>query len=347
MDDQAKLLNSLPKYCSWQDLQQYFATSSNSMIVLSLILLILSLYVFNTIIRGPKLNLPPSPTRLPIIGNLHQLAGALGLHRSFRTLSEKYGPLILVHVFNAPTLVVSSEEMSREVLNNSAFLNRPLSKATNVLLYGSDIVFSRYGDYWREAKKLCVVELLNLKRVQAFRYVTEEEVATMMENIRGSCSQSEGVPVDLSKMFLAIASDIVSRCALGGKYETGDGRESFGVVSSRAMELLVAFSFEDLVPSLGWIDVLTGFNRRIRETAKELDSLLDRVIEEHKERSSDYQSDKKDLVDILLHVQKNGQLQVNLTEENIKGILLVPSTLLKSLFHSLQNPVYIYIYILL
>ncbi|GMN56906.1 hypothetical protein TIFTF001_027715 [Ficus carica] len=79
------------------------------------------------------LNLPPSPPRFPIIGNLHQL----GTHpqRSFRALSDKYGPLMLIHIGQTPTLVVSSADMLREIINNHdiVFSSRPEMTAANLL----------------------------------------------------------------------------------------------------------------------------------------------------------------------------------------------------------------------
>ena len=116
----------------WQEL--HISTLLNP-VLFSLLLLFSFLYLLNHTRNGNgKPNLPPSPPKLPIIGNLHQL-GTL-LHRSFHALSEKYGPLVLLHLGNAPFLVVSSSEIAREIMKDTVFTNRPQIRAARVLFYG-------------------------------------------------------------------------------------------------------------------------------------------------------------------------------------------------------------------
>ena len=181
------------------------------------LLLLFSLLYFLKHTRGGKLNLPPSPPKLPIIGNVHQI-GAL-LHRSLHAVSEKYGPLVLLHLGNAPFLVVSSSEIAREIMktHDTVLANRPQIRAARVLFHGcTDIAFCPYGEYWRQAKKICVLEILSQKRVQAFQFVREEEAAEMVKKIRDSCMN--GATIDLGEMFVNISSNIICRTALGRKY---------------------------------------------------------------------------------------------------------------------------------
>ena len=92
--------------------------------------------------------------------------------------------------------------------------------------------------------------------------------------------------------------------------------------------LFVAFSFGDFFLSFGWIDVLTGLIPSLKAISRELDALFDRVIEEHKtQNSDDDQANKLDFVEILLRLQKNNMLDLELTKDNLKAILMVSISL--------------------
>ncbi|XP_057438244.1 phenylacetaldehyde oxime monooxygenase CYP71AN24-like isoform X2 [Lotus japonicus] len=266
--------------------------------------------------RGSKRNLPPSPPKLPFIGNFHQL-GTIP-YRSFQTLSQKYGPLLLLHLGHLPLLVVSSADMAREVMqtHDTVFSSRPHLTSTKALLYGcNDIGFASYGDAWRQKRKLCVLELLSLKRVQSFQFIREEEVAALVEKIRsnGTCS------VNLREILIATTNNIICRCVFGRKYDVKGC--SFGPLVAKMMTQLSNFSVGDLYPLLGWVDVLTGQIKKFKATFEELDAFFDNVIAERKMERR-YFEKKKDFLDILLQLQEGGMSEFELTQDDLKALLL-------------------------
>ena len=311
------------------DEEQLSIIFQNPIIIVSVFLVSLVLLFLQISRRSnSKLNLPPSPPRLPIIGNVHQL-GAL-LHQSLRQLSQNYGPdLLLLHLGETPTVVVSSADVVREMIKSHdvVFSNRPKSTEPDILLYGcKDVTFSNYGEYWRQIRKMVVVELVSMKRVQQFQFVRDEEVSLLVSKVRKA--SLSGDCINLSDMFFGIANNIVSRCVIGQSIgELEDGKSRFGELSKRFMSQFIEFSVGDFFPRLKWVDVVRGFVGRLKSTFVEIDSFFEKVIEEHEavlETDHDCGSDSnKNFVNILLRLRKQGMLDFEFTRNDLKALLVV------------------------
>ncbi|KAL5545347.1 hypothetical protein UlMin_009131 [Ulmus minor] len=290
--------------------------------IFSLFFLFLSLVLlFKRNRTKGKLNLPPSPPRLPIIGNLHQL-GTLP-YRSLHALSNKYGPLMLLNLGQLPTLVVSSAKIIREITKNHdiVFSNRPKTTASEILAYGGkDVVFGPYGESWRQIRKICVVELLNRKRVLSLHSVREEEVASLVDCLRKSFL--EGCSINLSQMLSLASNNVVSRSVLGEKCDVEKNGFTLGDFAKTLSKQFGAFSVGDFFPSFKWIDVVRGLNRSLESTFKILDSFNDRVIEEHRKIKANGECETKDFLDVLLQIQRDGMHDIDLTRDHLKAILL-------------------------
>ncbi|XP_062115448.1 phenylacetaldehyde oxime monooxygenase CYP71AN24-like [Humulus lupulus] len=289
------------------------------------IFFISSIILFTCFRFRTESNLPPSPPGLPLIGNLHLLG--THPHRSLRALSTKYGPLMLLQMGHVPTLVVSTSEMVKEIVkkHDVIFSDRPKTSAADIYLYGcQDLGFAPYGAYWRQIRKVCVLELLSLKRVHQFHFVREEETALLVNKVRKGCA--DGACINLSEMLAATSSNIVSRCILGQRFEDENGQNVFGELSKKVLEDFVAFSAADFFPSkyLRWIDVVTGFKGRLNRRFQELDTFFQQLVQEHKDvlKSDHNGSGRKDFAGILLGLEKDGMLDFKLTPEKTKALLM-------------------------
>ncbi|XP_022864172.1 cytochrome P450 71A3-like [Olea europaea var. sylvestris] len=214
----------------------------------SFILFIIFLYKWAT--SKSKKRLLPSPAKLPVIGNLHQLG--LHPHRSLKELSERYGPLMMLHLGSVPALIVTSADAVREIVKNQdlIFSSRPKLSVMHRIVYGSkDIAFARYGDHWRHVRSIGVLQLLSNKRVQSCRHIREEETVV-----------------------------------LGKKYGGGEESENFELMLKEIGELLVTFNPGDFVPWLNWVSRVNGLDARLEKVAESFDEFLTRVVEEHRSR---------------------------------------------------------------
>ena len=216
---------------------------------------------------------------------------------------------MLLHLGHVPTLVVSSVEMAREMMktHDVVLSNRPKTMAANMFTYGYlDMSFASYGNYWRHARKVTILELLSLKRVQLFQFIREEEVKLLVHQIHHACVSKS--PINLTDMLLAVSNNVTSRCVFGRRSEVKNVKSTFGELSRRMLMQFTVFSFEDFFPYLGWIDYLTGIIASLKATLRALDALLDQVIKEHK--ILNVNDDKEDFVHILLKLQKKGILEI-------------------------------------
>ncbi|KAL9235601.1 hypothetical protein vseg_010346 [Gypsophila vaccaria] len=291
------------------------------LVVLPLIIFVYFLYkwVFRTESRTRR-NLPPSPPALPILGNNHQLGTYP--HRSLKRLSERYGELMVVYLGRVPALVVSSEKAAAEIMktHDAKFSSRASNKTANKLLYNCrNVAAAPYGEYWRQMKSICVLQLLNSKRVLSFRSVREEETALLMEQIEKASSS----PVNFSDMVMTLTSNVICRVAFGRKYSGAEGGGDFKKILKEFEEMLGRFRVGDCIPFLAWTDKLDGWDAKVDRVAKEYDQFLEEVLKEHQEHRKRLNHDKiKDLVDVLLDVQEDETTGFPVERDSIKAIIL-------------------------
>ncbi|KAK2631311.1 hypothetical protein EUGRSUZ_L03101 [Eucalyptus grandis] len=207
--------------------------------------------------RKRKSNLPPSPPKLPIIGNLHQLGKSP--HISLHRLVRKYGPIMSLQLGEVPTIVISSAAMAKEVMktHDLVLANRPQIFSAKHLFYDcTDMAFSPYGAYWRHIRKICILEVLSGKQVQSFGHVREEEVARLIHRIAESCPGT----INLSKLIGLYANDVLCRSAFGRNFSAGGDYDKHGFqkMLEEFQELLGGFSMGDFFPSMEFIHSLTG-----------------------------------------------------------------------------------------
>jgi hypothetical protein len=117
-----------------------------------------------------KVQLPPSPPGLPIIGHLHLVADLP--HVSLRNLSANHGfnDVMFLRLGSVPTLILSSPRAAEAIMrtHDHVFASRPASTVSDDLLYGSsDIAFSPYGEHWRQIRKLVTMHLFTVKKVHS------------------------------------------------------------------------------------------------------------------------------------------------------------------------------------
>lgn len=303
---------------------------SSSSLTLALSFLLLSAFILFKLLANTKpktnnnsseyLNLIPGPKRLPVIGTLHLHAGDSPPHHVFRDLSRKHGPLMRVQLGELPFLIVSSVETAKEVLrtHDVAFSNRPPGLAAEAFSYNyTGIGFAPYGESWRVLKRICILELLSMKRVRAFRHVREEETINLVKRI----AAVEGSPVNVTDEGHLLAYDIVTRASVGAK--TKDRLAIIHMIK-KLSNFGAGFNAADLYPSIKWLPFLTGIQFKIQKMHRKMDAMFDGIIAEHRKAATapGGEEEFEDLLDTLIKYQSEGS-ELPLTDDTIKAVLLV------------------------
>ncbi|XP_055812023.1 6,7,8-trihydroxycoumarin synthase-like [Solanum dulcamara] len=266
--------------------------------------------------------LPPGPLGLPIIGNLHQY-DSLAPQIYFWKLSKKYGKIFSLKLGSTPIVVVSSAKLAKEVMKTQdlTFCSRPSTLCQQKLSYNcSDIVFSPYNDYWREIRKICLLHLFSLKKVQSFSSIREYEVSRMIKKISQQATTSQ--ITNLSNIVVSLTSTTICRVAFGIRFdEEAHEKRRFDELLHETQEMLASFFVSDFFPSLSWIDKLTGMKNRLEKNFKYLDEFYEELIEKHVDPNRP-KSMEGDILDILLQLSKEQSTPINLTLDSIKAILM-------------------------
>ncbi|KAI5683738.1 hypothetical protein M9H77_04966 [Catharanthus roseus] len=305
-------------------------------IFMELILLLCSFFFFSFVLlklakRTKLLKLPPGPRPLPIIGNMHQLYGGL-IHHKLRDLAKKHGPLMHLQLGEVLTIIASSPEVAKQVYKTRdlIFSNRPSCfESYKAVSYDfTDIIFSPYGNYWRELRKICTMELLSTKRVQSFGSIREEETLNMIRSIislnEGENNNNNSKVVNLSQKIFSLTYSITSRIAFGKRNKD---QERFEGLVDEISKLAAGFSIADLYPSIKLLRVISGMERKLKRVQREVDEILQNILNEHRDQEmmmkgeSGEANKEDDLVDVLLNIQKSEDFEVPLSDNNLKAVL--------------------------
>ncbi|XP_065882067.1 cytochrome P450 726A27-like [Euphorbia lathyris] len=276
---------------------------------------ILVLIIWNWKNKSQTSNQPPQPPKLPLIGNLHQLICLLP-HRRLAELAKIYGPFMQLQLGQVTAVVVSSPEVAKQLFkdNDIKVSNRCRVSAADIIFYNrQDIGFAPYGEYWRQMRKICILELFSAKRVQSFRSIREEEISDLIRSINSKL----GSPINLSDMIFSLTNSIVARTVIGRKNRN---QEAVLEVMNRLVKAIAGFTVLDLFPSLQFIHVITGMKSTLLKLHKEADQIFENIIEEHKSELRGGQIESNNLLNVLLQLQENPDSY--LTTDGIKSITM-------------------------
>ncbi|PON46896.1 Cytochrome P450, E-class, group I [Trema orientale] len=293
-------------------------------------LLFLAIYALTKHFLNRIQNLPPSPfPALPIIGHLHLFKKPL--HRALSKISDRYGPVLLLHFGCRPVLLVSSPAAAEECLtrNDLVFANRPRLLAGKHLGNNyTSLVYASYGDHWRNIRRISTIELLSSNRLQMLSHIRADEVRWLIRRLLRLQNQT----ADMKSLFFELTLNIMMRMVAGRRYyceSVNNELEAKKVheIVSESNRLGGTSNISDFLPVMRWTWSGVGFEKSLIELQKKRVSFIQSLIDEKRKMASFNKSsppvlleETKCLIEVLLSLQESEPEYYK--DENIRGIML-------------------------
>ncbi|KAM7521064.1 hypothetical protein LguiB_020026 [Lonicera macranthoides] len=209
------------------------------------------------------------------------------------------------------TLVVSDSKMAKECFttNDKVFANRPEFLAAELLGCNYFMLgFSPYGPYWHQLRKIVTLELLSNRQLEMLGHIRVSEMKASIKDIyslwlKNKDGTSDRVKMKMTEWFGILVLNIVVRIIGVKRYLPDDGEEIRlqKAVMRKFFTLSGKFVVADFVPFLRCLDI-GGCEKKMKKTAKELDYIVDRWLQEHKRKrkSTGDSCDEQDFIDVML-----------------------------------------------
>ncbi|KAF9623456.1 hypothetical protein IFM89_003040 [Coptis chinensis] len=254
----------------------------------------------------------PGPSGFPFLGLVLTFTGSK-THRVLAHLAKTFKalPLMAFSVGFTRFIISSSVETAKEILNSSAFADRPVKESAYELLFHRAMGFAPFGDYWRNLRRISATHLFCPKRIASFGSFRNKIGQKMIGDIKHIMSVNR--EVELKRILHFGSLNNVMMSVFGKTYDFNEGSgEAFMLeeLVSEGYELLGIFNWSDHFPVLGWFD-FQGVRKRCKKLVSKVNVFVGKVIEEHRmKRVNGKLSDESagDFVDVLLDLEMENSL---------------------------------------
>ncbi|KAK6939680.1 Cytochrome P450 [Dillenia turbinata] len=271
-------------------------------------------------------NLPPTPfPSLPILGHFHLLRKPI--HRCLSKISDRYGPIVLLHFGYRKVLVISSPELAEECFtkNDVVFANRPRFLAGKII--GSNctnIVWAPYGDHWRNLRRISALEILSAHRLRTLSAVRSDEVNFLIRRLLKASKMNQ--TVDMKSAFFEVMMNAVMRMISAKRFygeEVEDSEEArrFREIQKETLEISLSNNVGEFLPMIRWFD---GSEKKLWALKIKRDLFYQNLIDQNRKLQidtslSDKTKQNRNLIQVLLSMQETDPAYY--TDQFIMGLL--------------------------
>ncbi|CAJ2642336.1 unnamed protein product [Trifolium pratense] len=259
------------------------------------------------------IDLPPGPTPLPFIGNLHQLGKKP--HRSLAKLAEIHGPIMSLKLGQIITIVISSPNMAKEILQtHDHFLsNRVIPNAVQVHDHHKySITFLPISPLWRDLRKICYNQLFSNKTLDESKGIRSQKLQQFLNDINQSSLINEAVEIGNINMAFKTAINLLSNTIFSlDLVESAGTVGDFKELVVNIMEECGKPNIADLFPSLKMFDP-QGIKGRTYAYAGKIIDIFQRLID-HRLKLREVQGfdTNNDMLNTFLNIDQANNQDMN------------------------------------
>ncbi|KAM0934627.1 putative flavonoid 3',5'-hydroxylase [Dioscorea sansibarensis] len=255
----------------------------------------------------------PGPRGFPLIGSMSLMHGLAHRKLAAEAKAHKAERLMAFSLGNTRVIITSNPDVAKEILNSSAFVDRPAKYSAHALMFHRAIGFAPFGSYWRALRRIAATHFFSPKQIAASsprRALIADQMVAALRCL--SCSD-DGVGT----------REVVKRAALnnmmwsvfGRGYEilseSDEMNELRGLVDE-AYELLGKFNWSDHLGFLSGFGFGFGFGFdpqgirvRCNRLVPKVNLFVSKLIEEHRVCAP---KPVPDFVDVLLSLEDEDKL---------------------------------------
>lgn len=289
---------------------------TSSLFIISIVWLCSAIIATSNSRARKSSKLPPGPYPVPMIGNILQLGPKP--HRSLAKLARKYGTVMSLKLGSITTVVISSPETARMVLqkHDSSLSSRAIPSAAAALRHDEfSMVWLPVENQWRKLRKICKEQMFSAARLDASQGLRREKLQKLCDYVE-ECSEA-GQALDVGEAAFTTSLNLMSASLFSLEFAQlgSDSSQEMKDVVWGIMKCLGTPNFADYFPILKFADP----QRILKQTTYyfgRLFAIFDQIIEERlKSRGH-----KNDLLEALIDL--NLKDQDHFTRNDIKHLLL-------------------------
>ncbi|KAG8386568.1 hypothetical protein BUALT_Bualt03G0161900 [Buddleja alternifolia] len=273
----------------------------------------------NSWYKRSSTKLPPGPSPIPFIGNLLQLGQ--NPHRSLAKLSKTYGPLMHLKLGTIHTIVVSSVEMAKEVLqkHDQACSGRAAPSAAHALNHHkSSIPWLPVASKWRRLRKIMKEQVSLMHQLDANNSLVQ------LRDYLQECSTS-GRVVDIREIGFKTSLNLLASTFFSVDFAHLDSCSTQEIMENvhALVKNLGTPNLADYFPLVKSIDP-QGLKRKTEASLRRLLEIFGETLNRRLQSrgiSSGTSPRKKDLLEALLGLNQEDESDFSL--DDIKHLMIV------------------------